>query len=244
VRYVQGYLIDGDFVVAIAYSLIFAFSVNFVRMISRKMGQGELVNYVLGTYYSPVHQTRIIMFVNLVDSKKIGRDLGPYMLHEFLNDLFYDFSIPVVNNQGIIYEYIEDLVVITWANEKGMRNANCIRTFFDLQEILNSNREKYLKKYGFIPRIQAGLHTGSVVRAEIGEVKTQIVFHGDLMNSTARILDQCKKLNMRLIVSDQLLHFINLPRVFSKTSIGEIMLRGKRESLKLFEVVNNAENDA
>lgn len=238
----QEYLTIGNFSNAVVYTFILAFSINFVRMISRKMGQGMLVSYIQGTYYTPVHQARIVMFVNLVNSKKIVQELGSHKLHKFLNDLFFDFTLPVVTNSGIIYEYIEDLVVITWSIDKGLRKANCIRTFFDIQETININKEKYLEKYGFIPHIQAGLHTGSVVRAEIGEVKTQIVFHGDTMNTTSRILGKCNELNAGLLASDQLIRIIGLPRIYSKRSVGEIELRGKQEPIKLFEVLDYVED--
>ena len=238
-EYIQDYLANNRFLIAVVYTLIFAFAVNFVRMLSRKMGQGMLVSYILGTYYTPVHQARIFMFVKLVDSKKIVHELGPPKLHSFLNDLFYSLTVPVVRHSGIIYEYIEDLMVISWAMDKGLKNANCIRLFFDLQNAINLNKEKYLEKYGFVPHVRAGLHTGSVVRAEIGEVKTQIVFHGDTMNTTARILDKCKELKMGLLASDQLIRMIGLPRIYSKKSVGEIELRGKNEDIKLFEIIDN-----
>ena len=241
-EFIQEYLFSGRFLTAVLATLVFAFSINFVRMISRKMGQGMLKSYIQGTYYAPVHQARIIMFVNLANSKKIVQELGPHKLHKFLNDLFYDFTIPVVTNSGIIYEYIEDLVVITWSIDKGLRKANCIRAFFDIQETINGNKEKYLENYGFIPHIQAGLHTGSVVRAEIGEVKTQIVFHGDTMNTTSRILGKCGELKTGLLASDQIVRMIGLPRIYSKRSVGEIELRGKQEPIKLFEILDSVEN--
>ena len=234
-------LFEGNFSNAIVYTLAFGFSINFVRMISRKMGQGMLVSYIQGTYYYPVHQARIFMFVKVVDSEKIMHELGPHKLQRFLNDLFYDFTIPVVTNEGIIYEYIEDLAVITWSIDKGLRKANCIRAFFDIQETINLNKEKYLNKYGFIPQIRAGLHTGSVVRAEIGEVKTQIVFHGDTMNTTARILSKCTELDLNLLASDQLIRMIGLPRIYTKKSVGEIVLRGKQDPIILFEVLDKIE---
>lgn len=238
-EHIQLYLSDNRFLNAVVYTLIFAFAVNFVRMLSRKMGQGMLVSYILGTYYTPVHQARIFMFVKLVDSKKIVHELGPHKLHSFLNDLFYDLTVPVVRHSGIIYEYIEDLMVISWAMDKGLKNASCIRVFFDLQNAINLNKEKYLGKYGFVPHVRGGLHTGSVVRAEIGEVKTQVVFHGDTMNTTARILDKCKELEMDLLASDQLIRMIGLPRIYRKKSVGEIELRGKSEDIKLFEIIDN-----
>jgi len=234
----HAYLFGGPFLTAVLTTLVFSFSVNFIRTISRKMGQGMLVSYIRGTYYLPVHQARIIMFINVIASKKIAHDLGPKNLQRFLNDIFYDLTDPVVSNQGIIYEYIEDLMVITWSIDKGLRNASCIRAFFDFRESIELHKEKYLNKYGITPHVQASLHTGSVVRAEIGEVKTQIVFHGDTMNTTARILNKGTQLKTDLLASEQLIRMIGLPRIYEKKSVGEISLRGKQEPLKLFEIID------
>jgi adenylate cyclase len=232
----QTYLLGGRFIVAVVSTLIFAFSINFVRMISRKMGQGMLVSYISGTYYTPVHQARIIMFVNVIDSRKIVHELGSLKYHSFLNELFYDITSPVISNGGIIYEYVEDLMVISWAMDKGINRANCIRTYFEIKEAINQHKEKYLEKYGFIPDVQAALHTGSVVRAEIGEIKTQIVFHGDTMNTTARILKKGSELQIGLLVSDQLIHMIGLPPIYARKVVGEFTLTGKQEPIELTEI--------
>jgi adenylate cyclase len=232
----QTYLLGGRFLVAVTSTLIFAFSVNFVRMISRKMGQGMLVSYISGTYYTPVHQARIIMFVNVIDSRKIVRELGSLKYHSFLNELFYDITSPVISNGGIIYEYVEDLMVISWAMDKGIHRASCIRTYFEIKEAINQHKEKYLEKYGFIPDVQAALHTGSVVRAEIGEVKTQIVFHGDTMNTTARILKKGGELQIGLLTSDQLTRMIGLPPIYARKVVGKFTLIGKQEPLELIEI--------
>lgn len=236
----QYYLLKGNFSTAIVYGLVFAFSINFVRMISRKMGQGMLVSYINGTYHEPVHLARIIMFLNLANSKQIMNGLKIIEYHKFLNEFFYDLTVPIVSHRGIIYEYIEDLVVITWAMNKGLENANCIRTYFDIKEIIDKNKEKYLDKFGFTPEVRASLHTGSLVRAEIGEVKTQIVFHGDTMNTTARILTKSKELSLGMLASDQLIRMIGLPRIYKKISIGKISLKGKQETLELFEILDYA----
>lgn len=232
------YLTEGNFSVAVVYTLFFVFSINFVRMISRKMGQGMLLSYILGTYYNPVHQARIVMFVRLVDSKNISRKLGSLQFHKLLNDLFYDFTLPVISNRGIIFEYVEDLMVVTWAMNKGLVNAHCIRTYFDLRDILAENNEEYYRKFGFRPQLHASLHTGSVVRAEIGEVQTQIVFHGNTMNTASRILQKCIELNAGLLVSDHIIHMIGLPSEYAKSFVGDIEFKGKHDTETIFEITN------
>jgi adenylate cyclase len=233
---IRSYLLRGDFDTAVIFSLVFAFSINFTRLISRKIGQGMLLSHITGTYYTPVSETRIIMFLNISNSKKISLKLGPYKFHQFLKDFFFDITPPIVSRRGIIYEYVEDLVVISWSIAKGTDDANCIRAFFEIKETLAVLKEKYYNKYGFRPKIKAALHTGELVRAEIGDIKTQIVFHGDVMNTSSRVLDKTNDLDADFLVTRDLLDLINLPVLYARQSVGSIKLRGKGNQVELFKI--------
>ena len=230
------YLTQGDFYTAVIFTLAFAFFINFTRMMSRKIGQGMLLSFISGTYYAPVSQSRIIMFLHIDNSNKISEKLGPYKFHQFLKNFFYDITPPIVQHQGIIYEYIEDLIVISWSMEKGTRDANCIRVFFNIIETLKTLNEKYFEEYGFIPKINAGLHCGSVVRAEIGDIKTQIVFHGDVMNTCARVLDETKNYEGNLLITKDVFETLDLPLLYQAQSIGLLKLRGKQTQTELFAI--------
>lgn len=238
-RYYKGYLIEDNFSVAVVYSMFLAFSVNFVRMISRKMGQGVLMSYLYGTYYSPVHQARIVMFIRLKNADILLQELGPKKYFKLLNELFFDYSVPVVSHQGIIYEYIEDLAVISWSVDKGLARGNAIKLFFAIKKELQEKEKKYLDRFGIVPKIFAGLHIGSVVRAEIGEVKTQLVLQGDTMNTAARILSYCQNNGLDLVTSRPLLHMIELPEGIKKDEIGPVELRGREEKLTLYELLSD-----
>jgi adenylate cyclase len=232
----QDYVYEQDFFIVLIYALFLALSVNFIRMLSRKMGQGMLVSQVTGTYYTPVKQERIIMFMNVANSSEIAEKLEPMDFHKFLNNLFYDITEPIISNGGIIYEYVEDLVVITWSMNKGIRNSNCLRTFFDIVDKLEGVKEKYYTKFGLFPNLRGSIHCGKVVRAEIGDVKTQIVLHGDVMNTTARILDKCYELDKVILASAHLVYRLELPKMFECESVGHIGLKGKEKDVELFNI--------
>ncbi len=232
----QNYIFKEDFPVLIVYALTFAFSINLTRMLSRKMGQGMLVSHITGTYFKPVIQERIIMFMNIENSKQISEKLSPMVFHNFLNDFFYDITESIVMHQGIIYEYVEDLVVVTWAMNKGLRDGNCTRAFFHIQDQLEELKEKYFIEYGLFPRIKASLHCGKLVRAEIGDIKTQIVFQGDVMNTTSRILDYCYKINSELLASAHLVLRMDMPKIYETKTVGAISLKGKETTVELFTI--------
>ena len=70
----------------------------------------------------------------------------------------------------------------------GVENANCLNCFFEIQEALRVKSSYYKKTYnGIVPEFKAGLHYGYVVAGEIGVVKRDIVFSGDVLNTAARI---------------------------------------------------------
>ncbi len=232
----QYYLLKGNYGVAIFYSLLFAFSINFTRMISRKMGQGMLVSFITGTFYQPVIQERIIMFLGIRNINEFSSGLNEFQLFNFLNDYFFDITTPLVQYQGIIYEYVEDEIVVTWRPEKGIKDSNCLRAFFAVIDELETRREYYFEKYGVIPRTIGSLHYGPLVRAEIGKIKTQIVFQGDAMNTASRLLEKCKELDKDVISSQILMKKLELPILYRANDLGEISLKGKEGKLGILSI--------
>ncbi len=232
----QYYLSNGSFKLEIFYTLSFSFIIIFTRMLDKKMGQGILANYIKGKYFEPIHEARIVLFINIADSNQLLNKLGPLTFHKFLNQYFSDLTQPAISYGGIIHEYIEDLIVISWTMNKGLTNANCIKTFFDIKSTIERKKDQYLKQYGFTPRIRAGLHTGSLVTSEIGEIKTQIVFHGNTMNTTSRILDKCYEFKLGLLASDQLIRMLGMTKNYELHSVGNIQLKGKQTGMELFEI--------
>jgi adenylate cyclase len=164
--------------------------------------------------------------------KKIGR----LQFHKFLKDFFYDITIPILEHCGTIYEYVDDLVVVSWKPGEGIQNGNCIRTFYDSKKKIKENSERYFTTYGFVPKLIAGCHIGKVVRGELGEIKGAIVFFGDVMNTAARIKEQCEVLEEDLLVSAELNHRLTLPRIYHSESCGEINLKGKQHDLELYSI--------
>lgn len=230
----QFYINEGSFQAEVIYIIVFAVLINFTRIMSIKLGQGVLQNYIIGTYFKPKKEERIFMFLKIENSDKHLHNLGPLKFHKFLNKFYYDLSEPIIANDSDIYEYVEDLIVLTWSYNNGIKNSSCLRLFFELEKTISKHSGYYLKYFGFEPRIKASLHCGSVVGAEIGEVKTQIVYQGDTLNTTSRILDKCFEFDEKLLISDDIESSVVIPINLKSTSYKNILLKGKSSSKTLF----------
>ncbi len=115
-------------------------------------------------------------------------------------------------------------------------NANCVNCFFDIHKAIEKKSEKYDSKYDLVPSFKASIHYGIVTAGEVGVLKREITFSGDVLNTTARIQELCNKHNEKLIVSKNLLDLMSLKNEFILKEIGQMNLRGRSEPVILYSV--------
>lgn len=200
--------------------------------INSKFGQGIFWNIIRGKYNTPREESRIFMFLDLNSSTTIAEQLGDTKYHEFLKDIFTDVTNPILDNRGEIYQYVGDEVVVAWKYDDGIEESKCIQCFFDVKAQLEKKKEKYLKRYGFLPSFKAGIHCGRVVAGEIGIIKRDITYSGDVLNTTSRIQEMCRQFNAEVIVSADLAAALQLIK-FDAHTLGTIKLRGKVKEMQL-----------
>jgi len=171
------------------------------------------------------------MFLDLKGSTAVAEKLGHREFLNMLNDFFYDVSMAVSDTKGEIYKYVGDEAIITWKMKKVVGKPLPLDCFFMIKNLVEVNRSKYIKLYGLVPEFKAGLHGGTVVTGEMGYVKKEIAFLGDVLNTTARIEALCNQLEKSLLISDTLLKTMNVQEKYEIVSMGEHVLRGKQKAV-------------
>jgi adenylate cyclase len=227
------YLGEPQFYIQLATGFAMYVFIVFFRHLDRLLGPGVLLRYILGRYHSPRRENRVFMFLDLKSSTTLAERLGPEAYYGLVNEFFRDISAPVLDSYGEIYEYIGDEVVLTWREELGVKDANCIRVFFDIDAAVRRKQQTYLDRFGAVPEFKAGLHVGEVMTAQIGDLKRALVFNGDVLNTGARIEAECNRLGKRLMASADLVERLDPRSSWPAEEMGLVSLRGKREPLRL-----------
>ncbi len=217
---------------ALVWSFIVAIT-QLLLQVNSKFGQADFWNIIRGRYNRPKEEKRIFMFLDINSSTSIAEQLGDEAYHSLLKDFFADITTPIVENKGSIYQYVGDEVVVAWNYEDGKENLHCLKCFFDMKLYINHQKEKYMRRYGLVPSFKAGIHCGRVIAGEVGIVKRDITYSGDVLNTTSRILGKCGELKEELIASAELLLEINLVKEFITRPLGSIQLRGKEKEIIL-----------
>jgi adenylate cyclase len=203
-----------------------------ILQVNKRFGKGNLVRILKGEYNVARHENKIFMFLDLNDSTSLAERLGDERYHQMLRDFFADISDEIVNNRGRIYQYVGDEVVVEWDLQDGGSNDCCLKTFFDIKAKMENQRDKYLKRYGLVPAFKAGLHYGRVVAGDVGTVKREITYSGDVLNTAARIMSMCSRLNTDLLVSSDLASLLGTTR-YAVRNFGAFALKGKEKEITL-----------
>ena len=230
-----------DFQMGLAISFLCILMIQFLLMINTLLGKHVLWNIMTAKYHRPREVSKIVMFIDITSSTMIAEKIGHLKFLSLLNDFFYDLSEAVLITKGEIYKYVGDEAIIIWDVKKGVRQHNCINMFFELQEKLIRNKANYLKKYGYFPGFKAGLHMGQVVVGEVGSIKKEIAYIGDVLNTTARIESFCSEADEPFVVSKNIIDILLLPNHFLLKSLGKPKLRGKENEIELY-AIRKAEN--
>jgi len=232
IAFLTDYAMIGTMIYMAAIIVITQFYTEF----SDSLGPGTLRNFFLGTYHHPVQEERIFMFLDMKSSTTIAEKLGHVKYFEMLKEYFFDLSGAVIDYGGTIYQYAGDEMIISWKLKNGLKNNNCIECFFAMKRVLEKENKKYNSTWGCLPRFKAGLHYGMVTTGEIGSLKKEIIFTGDVLNTSARIQGLCNHFNTDLLISEELMKVIKFPNNYQLTSVGDNLLKGRSKSTELFSI--------
>jgi adenylate cyclase len=92
----------------------------------------------------------------------------------------------------------------------------------------------FISTYGVFPEFKAGLSMGLVTVAEVGELKTEIAYHGDVLNTAARIQGYCNKFDKQLLTSESLVEELKQNSDFNFENLGKVELRGKEGLSRIY----------
>ncbi|MDX1375267.1 MAG: adenylate/guanylate cyclase domain-containing protein [Burkholderiales bacterium] len=218
---------DPHLLYALPYFFVLSIAIQFVLQMNRLVGTNVLGYFVSGTYHRPKVEPRIFLFLDLEASTRLAEQLGSARYFELLQRAVDDVSAAVLEAQGEIYQYAGDEVVVTWPLETGVRDANCVRCFFEARAAIERRDAQYRRAFGVVPRFRGGLHGGDVTAGELGDQRRQIVFVGDILNTAARLEEYAKRSDLQLVVSGVLLERLALPPGVEARPCGELDLRGK-----------------
>ncbi|WP_426430152.1 adenylate/guanylate cyclase domain-containing protein [Winogradskyella sp. HB-48] len=218
--------------IQLAFSMLLTL---FYVEVSEHLGHSVLSNFVTGRYHHPKTETRLFMFSDMKSSTQIAETLGHDTYFQFLASYYNDLSDAILRHKGEVYQYVGDEIVLTWPHTTKDYAQLSLDCFFAMKDDLAQRQSYYLKAYGIVPDFKAAIHLGEVTTGEIGALKKDIFFTGDVLNTTARLQSECQSFNVDLLVSKDVVDAVSSDTYVFK-SLGSVQLKGKTQTVEVFLV--------
>jgi adenylate cyclase len=77
---------------------------------------------------------------------------------------------------------------------------------------------------------------GKVTAVEVGEIKRDIAYHGDTLNTTARIQSICNENNKYFLTSGYVLENSDVEKYYNTESLGMMVLKGKKQAIEIISI--------
>jgi len=230
------YVQRGPRAVLLASTFLLLGAAIFLLQMSRLVGERTLRDIVFGRYHRSREEERFFLFVDIAGSTPLAERLGPDAVHRFLGEVFRLASDPIDEHRGEVHQYVGDEIVITWTVAEGRAGAGPVACFFAIERALARSAPEFEHEFGTVPRLRAALHGGPVITGEVGGSRRAIVYHGDVMNTTARIEQATRDLERQFLVSRDALERLGDLADFVLEDLGLQRLRGRAAAMGVYAV--------
>lgn len=233
-RYVRGPLFLRD----LAYSTLFVFFATVAAHLVLLVGTRNFGRLITGRYRRPREIHAEFLFADLRGSTGIAEALGHARYSAFLGDFFTDVSGAIHQTGGEVYQYIGDEVVVIWPGRRAA--GRWLSCFVHMGESVSAEHASYLAKYGVVPEFKAGVHSGAAMVTEVGTLQRAFVYHGDVLNTAARIQASCNETGFDLLASAEALSSLGPAERARFERIPLTHLRGRSDPVEVFGLVRQA----
>ncbi|OXB07745.1 adenylate/guanylate cyclase domain-containing protein [Flavobacterium pectinovorum] len=173
-----------------------------ILTLRRNLGQNYFSNFVRNAYFTPRDEERVFLFIDLKDSTPMVERLGNSAFSNLIQDCFRYLAKITLDCGGELYQYVGDEAVISWKIGENFKYLDCVLLHFTLRDVLQGKKDEFLRKYGQVPEFRTSIHRGIVSTALVGEYKTEIAYHGAVLNLTSRLQVLCKNHQAEVVVSE------------------------------------------
>jgi len=240
--YFEGNLVHFPEYLATSYLVNFSYSLAAMLVfvttlqIGKLHRRNELFNYILGKYHKPKLENIVLLFIDLKGSTSLAESIGELSYASFIKYYYDDLSESIFENGGDVYQYVGDEIIIYWKVGSPEKNERAIRCHEMIKYRISLRDSYYLEHFGKAPAFRASIHTGQVAMTWVGEVKREVLFIGDVLNTCSRMQEICKRLGKDFLISGQVLDILPLTEQYHYPFEEKLTPRGKQNEILVFSV--------
>ncbi len=183
-----------------------------------------------------------VLFSDICGFTTLSEKMKPGQVVAFLNEYLTIMSKVIFSYNGSIDKYIGDGIMAVFGAPVSTPNHAMEATLaaLEMKNQIPALQEKFKKDFGIQNfNIRIGINTGPVVYGNVGSPqRLDFTVIGDTVNTASRMESNAPKGGILVSIST----YENIKAMVNTVSLGTISVKGKRDPVKVFEVLekNNA----
>ncbi len=182
-----------------------------------------------------------LLFSDVRGSTSLAEQSIPEEWLAQLNEYMSQMTEAIFDYNGYLDKFMGDGIMAIWnAFGTDAKHAElAVRTGLAMLERLDVLNQEWQDAENRLPfGIGIGLHTGEAMLGDAGsDQRRQYTAIGDAVNTAARIEEMNKELGTTFIISETTAELVR--DVFELREIGEVEVRGRSKTVRVFEVMGN-----
>ncbi len=226
--------------------------IEFLRDARQRQAEAERAHASLSRYFSPNLAQRLAsdcdaidlrgqrreiatLFTDITSFTALVETLEPEVLGPLLNQYLTGMTDIVFAHDGTVAKIVGDALHVLFGApgeqpDHAVRAVACALTLDEYAEVF---RERCREKRVALGTTRIGVHAGPAIVGNFGGGRFfDYTAYGDAINVAARLEEANKQLGTRICVSAAIAE--KVPKFFGRP-VGDLMLRGKTEALRVFE---------
>jgi len=201
-------------------------------------------------YYAAARGQRSPVTILFSDIRGFTAKSEVLPVEQLLNELnqYLETMVGVIFEQhGTVDKFIGDAIMATWGELGSMTPQQQVERALTAANGMLTALDKFNQGHDASPeqsiRIGIGIHHGDVLVGEIGSMqRADFTVIGDAVNLSSRLEALTSKLNLKLIVSEEIIRLSSSTHQSQFHYIGTFVVKGREAKVKLYTPVNHLTN--
>jgi class 3 adenylate cyclase len=215
--------------------------------------QQETIKHIFGKYVTPEIRDEImsgrlpldgeakkvtVLFADLRNFTSLVEKSPPKEVVKIINRYFSEMSEAIRQQHGLVLQFIGDEIEAVFGAPLPLESHqnHAVKSAIEMRKRLNSVNDR-LQKEGYDSlRHGIGIHTGSVVAANIGSPdRLSYALVGDTVNVASRIQELNKQYETDILISASTQ--LGLNNKFDTKKISAVKVRGKKKLVEIYKLL-------
>jgi adenylate cyclase len=175
-----------------------------------------------------------VVFMDMCGFTSISENESPDVVVKLINKYFDVMVKEIIAQGGLVDKFMGDAVMAVFRGDYHLDRA--VESSLAVRNHINGFKEELSDKTGYFPKVSIGINSGEMVSGNIGSAALKRLDYtviGDVVNVAQRLQSIAQP--GQVVVTES--GYMGIKEAFNCNLIGEVNLKNKSESLRIYEVL-------